>query len=69
MRVGAFCLSVLIRTQLGMLHCAAAGGHRACVALLVAAAGKASLDGQTATDWTLNWARGLIDGAPRPAHN
>ena len=28
MRVGAFCLSVLIRTQLGMLHCAAAGAGR-----------------------------------------
>jgi len=28
-----------------------------------------NVDGQTATDWTLNWARGLIDGAPHPAHN
>lgn len=28
-----------------------------------------NVDGQTATDWTLNWARGLVDGAPHPAHN
>ena len=28
-----------------------------------------NLDGQTATDWTLNWARGLIDNAPHPPHN
>ena len=27
-----------------------------------------SLDGQTSTSWTLNWARGLIDNAPRPPH-
>ncbi len=26
------------------------------------------LDGQTATEWTLNWARGLIENAPRPPH-
>ena len=26
------------------------------------------LDGQSATDWTLNWARGLIDNAPHPRH-
>ncbi|EFG77400.1 Cutinase [Mycobacterium parascrofulaceum ATCC BAA-614] len=25
-------------------------------------------DGQTATDWTLNWARGLITNAPYPKH-
>ncbi|OCB21232.1 cutinase [Mycobacterium malmoense] len=25
-------------------------------------------DGQTATDWTLNWARGLITNAPHPKH-
>lgn len=27
-----------------------------------------SLDGQTATQWTQNWARGLIDNAPHPKH-
>ena len=27
-----------------------------------------SLDGQTATSWTLNWARGLIENAPHPPH-
>lgn len=27
-----------------------------------------SLDGQSATDWTLNWARGLIENAPHPRH-
>jgi hypothetical protein len=27
-----------------------------------------SLDGQTSTSWTLNWARGLIENAPRPPH-
>lgn len=26
------------------------------------------LDGQPATEWTLNWARGLIDNAPHPKH-
>lgn len=26
-------------------------------------------DGQTATSWTLNWARNLIANAPHPAHN
>lgn len=28
-----------------------------------------TLDGQTATSWTLNWARSLIADAPHPAHN
>ncbi|BDX29773.1 cutinase [Mycobacterium antarcticum] len=27
-----------------------------------------SLDGQTATQWTEAWTRGVIDGAPRPKH-
>ena len=27
-----------------------------------------TVDGQTATSWTLNWARGVLDNAPRPAH-
>lgn len=27
-----------------------------------------NLDGQTATSWTLNWARGLIENAPHPPH-
>lgn len=27
-----------------------------------------NLDGQTATQWTLNWARNLIDNAPHPKH-
>lgn len=27
-----------------------------------------ALDGQTATQWTQNWTRGLIEGAPRPKH-
>jgi hypothetical protein len=27
-----------------------------------------NLDGQTSTSWTLNWARGLIENAPRPQH-
>jgi len=27
-----------------------------------------SLDGQTSTSWTLNWARDLIENAPRPPH-
>ena len=27
-----------------------------------------NLDGQPATQWTLNWAQGLIDNAPRPKH-
>ena len=27
-----------------------------------------NLDGQTATVWTLNWSRGLIENAPRPPH-
>lgn len=26
------------------------------------------LDGQSATDWTLNWARGVIENAPHPRH-
>ena len=28
-----------------------------------------TLDGQTSTQWTTEWARGLIDNAPRPAHS
>ncbi|WP_099024108.1 carboxylesterase Culp6 [Mycolicibacterium palauense] len=27
-----------------------------------------TVDGQTATQWTLNWARNLIDNAPHPKH-
>ena len=27
-----------------------------------------NLDGQTATQWTLNWAQGLIGNAPQPKH-
>jgi Cutinase len=27
-----------------------------------------NLDGQPATQWTLNWARGVIDNAPHPKH-
>jgi Cutinase len=27
-----------------------------------------NLDGQSATQWTLNWARGVIDNAPHPKH-
>jgi len=27
-----------------------------------------NLDGQPATLWALNWARGLIENAPRPPH-
>ncbi|MCV7396626.1 carboxylesterase Culp6 [Mycobacterium paraseoulense] len=27
-----------------------------------------NLDGQAATDWTLNWAQGLISNAPHPKH-
>ncbi|KGI70280.1 cutinase family protein [Mycolicibacterium rufum] len=27
-----------------------------------------NIDGQPATAWTLNWAQGLIDNAPRPKH-
>lgn len=27
-----------------------------------------NLDGQTATSWTLNWARNVIENAPRPPH-
>jgi hypothetical protein len=27
-----------------------------------------NLDGAPATDWTLNWAHGVIDGAPHPKH-
>ncbi|HZC53714.1 MAG TPA: cutinase family protein [Mycobacterium sp.] len=27
-----------------------------------------NLDGAPATDWTLNWAHGLLDNAPRPKH-
>ena len=27
-----------------------------------------NLDGLPATEWTLNWARGVIDNAPHPAH-
>lgn len=27
-----------------------------------------NVDGQTATAWTLNWARGVIDNAPHPPH-
>jgi Cutinase len=27
-----------------------------------------NLDGQSATQWTLNWARGVIDNAPQPKH-
>jgi hypothetical protein len=26
------------------------------------------LDGMSATDWTAQWAHGLLDGAPHPAH-
>jgi len=28
-----------------------------------------NLDGLTSTSWTLNWARGLIENAPRPPHD
>ena len=27
-----------------------------------------NLDGQTATSWTLNWARDVIENAPHPPH-
>jgi hypothetical protein len=27
-----------------------------------------NLDGQSATQWTLNWARGVLDNAPHPKH-
>jgi hypothetical protein len=27
-----------------------------------------NLDGLTSTAWTLGWARGVIENAPRPAH-
>lgn len=27
-----------------------------------------SSDGESATEWTLNWARGLVDNAPHPPH-
>ena len=27
-----------------------------------------SVNGQSATEWTLNWARGLVDNAPEPKH-
>jgi len=59
----AFSLANLPRT-LDIL----AGGAGAPVHALYATTQFWSLDGQPATGWTLNWAHGLIENAPRPKH-
>ncbi|GBE64117.1 membrane protein [Mycobacterium sp. MFM001] len=45
-----------------------AGGAGQPVHALYATTQFWSLDGQSATEWTLNWARGLIENAPHPKH-
>lgn len=45
-----------------------AGGAGQPVHALYATTQCWSLDGQPATEWTLNWARGLIENAPHPKH-
>jgi Cutinase len=45
-----------------------AGGAGQPVHALYATTQFWSLDGQPATDWTLNWAKNLIDNAPHPKH-
>ncbi|BBZ46815.1 carboxylesterase Culp6 [Mycobacterium parmense] len=45
-----------------------AGGAGQPVHALYATTQCWSLDGQPATDWTLNWAQGLVAGAPHPKH-
>lgn len=45
-----------------------AGGAGQPVHALYATTQFWNLDGEPATDWTLNWARGLITNAPHPKH-
>ena len=45
-----------------------AGGAGQPVHALYATTQFWSLDGQSATEWTLNWARNVIDNAPHPKH-
>lgn len=45
-----------------------AGGAEGPVHALYATTQFWSLDGQPATVWTLNWARGVIENAPHPRH-
>jgi hypothetical protein len=45
-----------------------AGGAGQPVHALYATAQFWNLDGEPATDWTLNWAHGLIENAPHPKH-
>jgi hypothetical protein len=45
-----------------------AGGAGQPVHALYATTQCWSLDGEPATDWTLNWAHGLIENAPHPKH-
>ncbi len=45
-----------------------AGGAGQPVHALYATTQCWSLDGESATEWTLNWARGLIANAPHPKH-
>ncbi|MDR3654348.1 MAG: cutinase family protein [Mycobacterium sp.] len=45
-----------------------AGGAGQPVHALYATTQRWSLDGEPATDWTLNWAHGLIENAPHPKH-
>lgn len=45
-----------------------AGGAGQPVHALYATTQFWSLDGQSATEWTLNWARDLIENAPHPKH-
>ena len=45
-----------------------AGGAGQPVHALYATTQCWSMDGQPATDWTLNWANGLIENAPHPQH-
>lgn len=46
-----------------------AGGAGAPVHALYATTQCWSIDGRPATDWTLNWAHGLIENAPHPKHS
>ncbi|OBF30016.1 cutinase family protein [Mycobacterium sp. ACS4331] len=60
---GAFSITNLPRTLETL-----AGGAGQPVHALYATPQFWSLDGAPATDWTANWARGLIENAPHPKH-
>ena len=60
---GAFSITNLPRTLETL-----AGGAGQPVHAMYATPQFWSVDGQPATEWTLNWARGLIENAPHPKH-